>query len=71
MREGGACARTCQMGRGTMYDDRLERKGATREVRRKGVSKRRGALSNKQVVPAWLDRYKIHMKARERRLYMK
>jgi hypothetical protein len=32
------------MGRGTMYD-RLERKGATREVRRnERVSKRRGAL---------------------------
>jgi hypothetical protein len=38
------------MGRGTMYD-RLERKGATREIRRNGVSKRRYALSNSKLFP--------------------
>jgi hypothetical protein len=40
------CEDVSDGGRSTM-DDRLERKGATREVRRnEGVSMRRGALSN-------------------------
>jgi len=41
MGEGGEGVRTCQMGRGTMYDRLRKRKGATREVRKnEGVSER-------------------------------